>query len=634
MSVDEATPNFQKFFDNSVDMMLVADSRGGVISTNEACTTALGWTQDEWLEQDFSKLSHPDDVATLVAESMKLREGNLDASVESRFRHQDGTYRWVSWVAWSNSGVTNIIARDVTSRRLIDDALRDSEAKIRLILNSVSSAILTIDLNGRLEEFNPAAEKLFGYSASEVLGHNVSMLVPERFRSDHDARLKRFAKTGQSDILGVNRELTGLRKDGAEILLELEVSAVEVQSRQLLTGIARDVTNLQAARTELEAARLVAEQANDAKSNFLSRMSHELRTPLNAILGFAQLMKTNAASIDQDEAATMILKAGRHLLSLVNEVLDISRVESGQLSLSPEAIEVSDVLRDCLALLDIQAKFRHIEFVDRSTDNLVVRADRQRLKQVLLNLLANSIKYSFEGGTVAVLVSLVGEGRVRIEVADEGPGIHPEAIDRLFTPFERLGAQQSEIEGTGLGLALSAGLVEAMGGTIGVESNFGHGSKFWFELPHVDTPVDKVAEFNQRIQFGAEVRDLQGTLLYIEDNESNQRLLDRALTLRPGVTLLAALDGTTGIELARQHSPDVIFLDLHLPDISGREVLKLLRTDHQTRDIPVVIVSADASPGQIKRLRIDGAYAYVTKPIEFDQMFNLLDEVLVPSATD
>jgi PAS domain S-box-containing protein len=634
MSVDEATPNFQKFFDNSVDMMLVADSRGGVISTNEACTTALGWTQDEWLEQDFAKLSHPDDVATLVAESVKLREGNLDASVESRFRHQDGTYRWVSWVAWSNSGVTNIIARDVTSRRLIDDALRDSEAKIRLILNSVSSAILTIDLNGRLEEFNPAAEKLFGYSAPEVLGHDVSMLVPERFRSDHEARLKRFAKTGKSDIIGVNRELTGLRKDGAEILLELEVSAVEVQSRHLLTGIARDVTNLQAARTELEAARLVAEQANDAKSNFLSRMSHELRTPLNAILGFAQLMKTNAASIDQDEAATMILKAGRHLLSLVNEVLDISRVESGQLSLSPEAIEVSDVLRDCLALLDIQAKLRNIEFVDRSTDNLVVRADRQRLKQVLLNLLANSIKYSFEGGTVAVLVTLVSEGRVRIEVSDEGPGIHPEAIDRLFTPFERLGAQQSEIEGTGLGLALSAGLVEAMGGKIGVDSNFGHGSKFWFELPHVDTPVDKVAEFNQRIQFGEEVRDLKGTLLYIEDNESNQRLLDRALTLRPGVTLLAALDGTTGLELARLHSPDVIFLDLHLPDISGREVLKLLRTDHQTRDIPVVIVSADASPGQIKRLRIDGAYAYITKPIEFDQMFNLLDEVFVPSATD
>ena len=634
MSVDEVTPNFQKFFDNSVDMMLVADSRGGVISTNEACTTALGWTQDEWLEQDFVKLSHPDDVATLVAEGEKLRDGNLDASVESRFRHQDGTYRWVSWVAWSNSGVTNIIARDVTSRRVIDDALRESEARTRLILNAVSSAIMTIDLKGRLEEFNPAAEKLFGYPASEVLGHNVNMLMPERFRREHDAQLKQFAKTGESNIIGVNRELTGLRKDGTEFLLDLEVSTVEVQSRQLLTGIARDVTNLQAARIELEAARLVAEQANDAKSNFLSRMSHELRTPLNAILGFAQLMKTNAASIDQDEAATMILKAGRHLLSLVNEVLDISRVESGQLSLSPEAIEVSDVLRDCLALLDIQAKLRHIEFADRSTDNLVVRADRQRLKQVLLNLLANSIKYSFEGGTVAVLVTLVSEGRVRIEVSDEGPGIHPEAIDRLFTPFERLGAQQSEIEGTGLGLALSAGLVEAMGGTIGVESNFGHGSKFWFELPHVDTPVDKVAEFNQRIQFGEEVRDLKGTLLYIEDNESNQRLLDRALTLRPGVTLLAALDGTTGLELARLHSPDVIFLDLHLPDISGREVLKLLRTDHQTRDIPVVIVSADASPGQIKRLRIDGAYAYITKPIEFDQMFNLLDEVFVPSATD
>jgi PAS domain S-box-containing protein len=634
MSVDRATPDFERFFDNSVDMMLVANARGDIIATNEACTTGLGWSQEEWLTQEFVDLSHPDDVTNLVREQRKLRNGSLDSSVETRIRHRDGTYRWVDWVAWANSGTTNIIARDVTARKYVDEALRESEAKTRLILDSVNAAIITIDGNGLIEEFNPSAERLFGYPASEVLGSNVSLLMPERLRGEHDAHLSRFAETGESSIIGVNREVTGRRKDGTEFPLDLEVSEVDTDSRQLFTGVARDVTKIHAVRTALEEARLAAEQANEAKSNFLSRMSHELRTPLNAILGFAQLMKANPASGDQDESATMIIKAGRHLLALVNEVLDISRVESGQLSLSPEAVDFADVLNDSLALVNPQATLRRIKFVNHSVENLVVRADRQRLKQVLLNLLANAVKYSYEGGLVTIDATPVSDERVRIEVSDEGPGIQPEAIDRLFTPFERLGAQTSEIEGTGLGLALSAGLVEAMGGTIGVESNFGEGSKFWFELVKIDTPIDKIAELNQHDRFALEVSDLKGTLLYIEDNHSNQRLIERALTLRPGVTLMAALDGTTGIELARKHQPDVIFLDLHLPDFSGREVLNLLRTDLLTRNIPVVVVSADASPGQIKRLRTEGAYAYLTKPIEFEQMFSLLDEILVLPATD
>jgi PAS domain S-box-containing protein len=594
-----ATPNFKKFFENSVDMMMVANSNGDVVATNDACTVALGWSQDEWLNQEFVKLSHPDDVADLLGASTKLRHGSADSKSETRFRHRDGTYRWVDWVAWSSAGMTNIIARDVTLRKNADEALRESEATTRSILNSVNSAIMTIDGDGLIEEFNPSAEKLFGYPRTEVMGENVSKLMPESEQSAHDAYLKHYKETGESRIIGINREVLGRRKDGTEFLLDLEVSAVEFESRRLFTGVAR-----------------------------------ELRTPLNAILGFAQLMKVNATSDEHDESATMIIKAGRHLLSLVNEVLDISRVESGQLSISPEAVGLADVLQDSLSLVEPQANLRRIKFANRSRANLVVRADRQRLKQVLLNLLANAVKYSYEDGLVTIEAKPTIDGNIRISITDEGPGIQSDAIDKLFKPFERLGADTSDVEGTGLGLALSSGLVEAMGGTIGVESNYGQGSKFWFELFAIDTPLDKIAELNEREYLSISSIDVKGTLLYIEDNESNQRLMERAISLRPGVTLITASDGATGLELARESEPDVIFLDLHLPDVSGREVLRLLRTDRLTCNIPVVIVSADASPGQIKRIRTEGAYAYLTKPIEFEQMFGLLDEIMVVPAID
>jgi PAS domain S-box-containing protein len=528
--------------------------------------------------------------------------------------------------------MTNIIARDVTLRKNADELLRESEATTRSILNSVNSAIMTIDGDGLIEEFNPSAEKLFGYAKTEVIGRNVHNLMPDPEQTDHDAYLKRYEETGEPRIIGVNREVRGRRKDGTEFLLDLEVSEVDVESRRLFTGVARDVTKLRAARVALEEAKSAAVQANDAKSAFLSRMSHELRTPLNAILGFAQLMKVNATSDEHDESATMIIKAGRHLLSLVNEVLDISRVESGQLSISLEAVELAQVLHDSLSLVVPQANLRYIKFADRSGANLVVRADRQRLKQVLLNLLANAVKYSYANGLVTIEAKLTIDGNVRISITDEGPGIPPSAIDKLFTPFERLGADTSDVEGTGLGLALSSGLVEAMGGRIGVDSKYGQGSKFWFELVAVDSSLDKIAELKEKEFLALPLSDVRGTLLYIEDNESNQRLMERAVALRPGVILITASDGATGLELARERDPDVIFLDLHLPDVSGREVLRLLRTDRLDRNVPVVIVSADASPGQIKSMRAEGAYAYLTKPIDFEEMFDLLDEILVAPA--
>jgi CheY-like chemotaxis protein/anti-sigma regulatory factor (Ser/Thr protein kinase) len=274
-----------------------------------------------------------------------------------------------------------------------------------------------------------------------------------------------------------------------------------------------------------------------------------------------------------------------------------------------------------------QAEIRNIELLERGSREHIVHADRQRIKQVLLNLLANAIKYGHDGGRVAVVTTVLGDQRIRLAVSDDGPGIHPDLIRRLFKPFERLGADQSEVEGTGLGLALSAGLVEAMGGVIGVESTRGEGSTFWLELAAAEAPPDPEPEGPEQGARSLPVQDLEGSVLYIEDNLPNVRLMERILQRRPGIDLFVATDGQTGLDLAVRHQPGLILIDLHLPDIPGREVLSRLQSDPRTFGIPVVVVSADASPGQIRRLREAGAHEFLTKPVDLDQILRLLDEV-------
>lgn len=378
-----------------------------------------------------------------------------------------------------------------------------------------------------------------------------------------------------------------------------------------------------------------ADRANRAKSEFLSRMSHELRTPLNAILGFAQILEMSLEKPKEQECLTQILKGGRHLLSLVNEVLDIAGIEAGRLNMSPEAVEVGQVIGEALELGRPLAAARRIAFQIDGAHLQVehVMADKQRLKQVLLNLVANAIKYNRIAGTVTVSCSEVPPDRLRISVADTGPGIPHAMQARLFRPFERLGTPElGDTEGTGLGLALSKGLVELMGGRIGVESAIGEGSTFWVELPRTIGPVARHARDGQA---GAESTVTStGTVLCIEDNASNIRLLERVIERRPGVKVLSAMQGRLGLELARQHHPDVILLDLHLPDVPGQDVLREIQGDAALRRIPVIIASADATQGQTERLLAAGARAYLTKPLDVRLLLGLLDKLLGEAKED
>jgi signal transduction histidine kinase/ActR/RegA family two-component response regulator len=377
-----------------------------------------------------------------------------------------------------------------------------------------------------------------------------------------------------------------------------------------------------------------AEQANRAKSAFLSRMSHELRTPLSVILGFAEVLEMDPLGPKEQRRVAHIKQAGHHLLDLINEVLDISRIEAGHVTLTLEAVSVQAVAAECMDLLaPLAARAAVALRIDPALSGQAhVQADRQRLEQVLVNLLANAIKYNRRGGTVTLACVERPQNRLRLTVTDTGVGILAEKIARLFTPFERLDADQSGVEGTGLGLALSKGLVELMGGTLGVESVVGVGSTFWIELQRAAAPhLLQAPEAGEESEPRASAR-LTQTLLLIEDNQASVALMESILSQRPDVTLLTAMRGHLGMDLARRHHPNLILLDVHLPDMRGDEVLRWLKDDPATREIPVVVVSADAMREQEERLLATGARAYLTKPLDVRYFLHVVDAVLQQAA--
>jgi signal transduction histidine kinase/CheY-like chemotaxis protein len=391
-----------------------------------------------------------------------------------------------------------------------------------------------------------------------------------------------------------------------------------------------------AARTEeLAAARLEAERANQAKSAFLSGMSHDLRTPLNAILGFAQILEIDERGADRGEPVRQILSGGRYLLELINEVLDITRIESGQLSLSPEPVLVRDVVQRSVELVRPLAAQRGITLtVEPFAPDDTVKADKQRLGQVLLNLLSNALKYNAANGRVIISTQQTSPDRYRIAVTDTGAGIPESKLALLFQPFERLGAEESAIEGTGLGLALSRALAEAMGGTLGVDSVVDRGSTFWVELAVATPHAVRESAVSVPHEPPTDVTPARsGSILYVEDNLPNVRLMERILRQRPGVELLHAPQAGAGFDAICRRRPDVVLLDLHLPDMSGEDMLRRLWEDPVNRQIPTVIVTADATPGLARRLKAGGATAVLTKPLNVKDVLRLVDELLNPVGT-
>ncbi|HEX9388013.1 MAG TPA: ATP-binding protein, partial [Anaerolineales bacterium] len=429
-------------------------------------------------------------------------------------------------------------------------------------------------------------------------------------------------------------------KDGHVFSIEVSSALISFAGRELVLGIDRDITErkqtelaLQQAKDAAEESRRVAEAANRAKSEFLSRMSHELRTPMNAILGFAQLLEMSQKdplTSSQKERVKQIVKGGQHLLDLINEILDISRIEANRLQISPEPVSIRESIVEVLDLSVPLAVKRHIQIVTRlggMDANPFVLADRQRLKQVLLNLLSNAVKYNYDGGSVIIMSQQTLANKWRISVTDSGPGISQENLARLFIPFERLNANQTNVEGTGLGLVLAKRLVELMNGQMGVDSISGKGSTFWVELPSTESPVERLERMGGT--GGLPVMSTRARkVLYVEDNVANFELIQQVLADYSQIKLLWATDAKSGLETARERQPNLVLLDLHLGGTDGAEVLRQLKQDKKTSEIPVVVVSADATSGQVERLTALGAQAYLTKPLNVKHFVRLIEGLL------
>ena len=502
-----------------------------------------------------------------------------------------------------------------------------------------------IDAAGVLRRVNQTECRMLGYTREEMIGRPVWHFVAADQQEQCREAIRRKV-AGEEHLAPFERDF--LRRDGGYLILEIydglirdragEVTGIrsvllDVTDRRLAEQLlANEVTERERLTLALRRSKEEAEKANRAKSEFLSRMSHELRTPLNAILGFAQLLEMSALDRDKREAVAQILKAGQHLLGLINEVLEISRIEAGRLSFSPEAVLINSAVQETLDLLTPMAARRDIELRDEMPKDRRrhVMADQQRLKQILLNVISNAIKYNCDGGTVTISAEEIEGVRLRVKVRDTGPGIKPGSLTKLFTPFERLGAEQTGVEGTGLGLALSKRLLEVMGGAIGVENNPDRGATFWMELPLVQDPVAQLQSELPAVPSPAEParQQRQRIVLYVEDNLSNITLIEHIIVHRPQVKLVAAMQGRLGLDLAREHRPDLILLDLHLPDISGEEVLQGIRQQPELVNTPVIVISADATRGRIERLLGMGVLDYLPKPLDIKRFLQLLDTCL------
>ena len=521
-------------------------------------------------------------------------------------------------------------------QKMLDQRLRDQQFYTRSLIESNIDAIMTTDPSSIITDVNKQMEALTGCTRDELIG------APFKNYFTDPERAEAAIKLVLSEKKVTNYELTARSRDGKETVVSYNATTFYDRDRRLqgVFAAARDVTDLkrfeqtlQETNVELGRAKTVAEKANLAKSEFLSSMSHELRSPLNAILGFAQLMESDSPppTPTQIESIAQILQAGWHLLKLIDEVLDLAKVESRQVPLSREPVLLGEVMLECQGMIEPQALQRGICTIFPQFDiPYYVSADRTRVKQVIINLLSNAIKYNREQGTVEVTCTASGPERVRISVKDTGAGLSPEEMAQLFQPFNRLRQEAGGEEGTGIGLVVTKRLVELMGGVIGVESTVGVGSVFWFELiavaePHLTMEGGLTAAMVQpHVPREARLH----TLLYVEDNPANLKLVAQIIARQPDIRLLTAVNGTSGIESARAFQPEVILMDINLPGISGVEALKILREDPVTAHIPVVAISANAMPRDIATGLETGFFRYLTKPIKVNIFMDTLNEAL------
>ena len=632
-----AESRFRGLLEAAPDAMITLDESGRITLVNNQVERLFGWTGAELLGQCVEVLlpaaardGHPKLRASYFSHPTNRPMGGAGAHLSAQ-RKDGSTFPADISLGHYRMGTVSLVTaavRDVTDRIAIEDALQMSEANFRQVAESTDVAFVLRNLDPPAFLYvSPGFKKIYGYDpmdTKETPEATLRHIHPDDL-AEAEEDYWQAAKVGRP----AQTEWRIIRPDGDVRWVRATTTPVRDSDGVVRrsAGTAEDITERRLSEIALRKAHADAQKANAAKSEFLSRMSHELRTPLNSVLGFAQLLELDPLTEDQQDAVQYILRGGRHLLALIDDVLDITKIENDRLDVSLEPVLVSELVRETVKMTSSLARSMDVT-VNYDCDDQApqhVRADRRRLRQVMLNLLSNSIKYNRRGGRVDIRCSYRDGEFLDIAVRDTGSGIDPRDLPRLFVPFDRLGAQDTDIEGSGVGLALSHRLMANMGGTLLAQSRPGAGSTFTASIPTAEPLVGLPAAPSIPVPATRTPPAVTNSLVYVEDNGSNIDLMVSLLTRRPSWRMAVARDGTTGLTTILEEVPDLVLLDLHLPGMDGVDVLRALRADPRAEGLQIVVVSADASPHQVERVLAAGADQYVTKPVDVLTILELLD---------
>lgn len=608
-----------------------------VTAWNPSAEKIFGYKSDETIGRHATDLIIPADQINIAQKLWgKLLHQEHRSPITFNNLTSDGrtiTCEWYNAPIIDNDGnhiAVISLAQDISERVEITRAMKQSEQRYRCLIEGAADMILIHDKEGNILDANQSACDNLGYSYAEL----IDMKIPDiEIGISADAQMQSWLSMPANTPTTISGNHK--RKNSTIFPVEIRLTHISEPGNNLFLAIARDVSEHHQQKQQLIDAILTTEEANKAKSTFLSSMSHELRTPMNAILGFSQLLeadKDSGLSGTQYQFISEILTAGNHLLTLINEILDLSRIEAGKLTLTIEDVHLKEVIDECVRLITPQLENYNITLtLEPNCQDVILKADHTRVKQVLINLLSNATKYNTPGGKIFIKCHNNGT-RLRINITDTGKGIDNDKLNQLFTAFNRLGAESSEIEGTGIGLVISKKVIEMMAGEIGVESQPGKGSTFWIEIPLADTHQTAASQDRTEIPVTdttiRDIKDTTGSVLYIEDNRTNMMLVQNIIAQFSSLELLEASEAQTGIALAAKYQPNLILMDISLPGIDGFEALAILRNQESTRNIPVIAVSASAMKADIIRAQATGFKNYITKPINISDFINTIELTL------